>query len=515
MRPKPGGFLWLLAHDLRLGWRGFADMFPGQSTRIALLVLAATALGLHLAAWPAVLWLAPFLHSGKTAALPIAAVIGGVFTWMVAQSLLGATRTMYDRADLNLLFGSPLPADRIIAVKALVLAVGTLSSIAMIALPIADMGLMLDGASWIGVYPTLLGLALLATALGLGLSVGLFRLVGPRRTRVYSQLMGASLGGTFVLGAQIVAMLPSAMRSELATRLASAGWLPSSGQYPGMLLPVRAVEGDHTAMAVILVLGVLVFAASTKLLGERFATATIVAAGAATEDTASTDNRTKRRFAEGVARNLRTKELRLLMRDPSLFAQLGLQIIYTIPIAVVLLRSQLVPTAFALVPTIVMIAAQVAGSIAWVTVSGEDAPELIATAPVRPDAVDRAKLSAVILPIFAILALPLLGLAVVSWRLALVGALFACGASASTSLINFWHPMPGNRRGMLRRHSQSKLIGLVEHGLAMLWAFAVVLAMVESFLAVAPLTVVAAILTFAHHRHHQVGARPSTVLAAS
>ena len=45
-----------------------------------------------------------------------------------------------------------------------------------------------------------------------------------------------------------------------------------------------------------------------------------------------------------------------------------------------------------------------------------------------------------------------------------------------------WHPMPASRRGMLRRHAQSKLIGLLEHLLAILWALAAVLALIGSHL---------------------------------
>lgn len=70
--------------------------------------------------------------------------------------------------------------------------------------------------------------------------------------------------------------------------------------------------------------------------------------------------------------------------------------------------------------------------------------------------------------------------------------------------LNFWHPMPGNRRGMLRRHSQSKLVGLVEHGLAMLWAFAVVFALVGSPLALAPLGLAGAMLALARGWHRRV-----------
>ena len=77
-----------------------------------------------------------------------------------------------------------------------------------------------------------------------------------------------------------------------------------------------------------------------------------------------------------------------------------------------------------------------------------------------------------------------------------MAALFAAAASISTALLNLWHPMPGNRRGMLRRHSQSKLMALLEHLMAMLWAIAIVLAVVGSAWALLPIALAAALLAY-------------------
>ena len=499
MTIAPGSFAWLLAHDMRLNWRGLTSLLNGASTRKAVLILVACGTGLHLLAWPAIRWLSGYGHGTSATAPALAAIIGGVFMWMVAQSLFSATRALYDRADLDLLLGSPIPPARIIAAKAMSIMSSTLGSLGLLALPVANMGALIDSPGWLGVYPALIGMAMTATAIGLALSMALFFLVGPRRARVYAQMTGAVLGGSFVLGAQIFAMLPLPMRASIAAWIEHTGIFRPSGSHALLWMPVNAVHGDLFAMAVLLGIGVVTLTAAVKLLGERFAIAAIAAAGAPASDAGTIGGRLN--FRAGLGRSLRLKELRLMTRDPSLFAQLSLQIIYTIPIAVVLLRSQLVPTAFALVPTIVVIAAQVAGSIAWLTVSGEDAPELIATAPVSPAAVDRAKLSAVALPMLAILALPLTGLALISWRCAAIALVFAACGCASTALLNFWHPMPGNRRGMLRRHQQSKLIGLVEHGLAILWAFAVVFALIGSVIALAPIAIVITILAVTRAKH--------------
>ena len=499
---QPGSFPWLVAHDIRLNWRGLTGLFKSDGTRKAVGVLLAGAVVLHLLAWPLVRWLGHYVHpAGGDTALPLAALIGAIFSWMLAQSLFASMRALYDRADLDLLLGSPLPAARIVAAKASAIMVGTLGTLVLLAAPLANMGALTDSPAWLAMYPALTGLALIATSLGLAIAMALFVLVGPQRARAYGHMTGAALGGSFVLGAQVVVALPASMRSALAQGFGAAGHDRHAAWMAVLSLPADAVRGDIAAMAWLMGIGILMFAAAVLLLGDRFASAAMSAAGAPVPAGVARGASAGAKFRSGIGASLRCKEWRLLMRDHSIFAQLSLQIIYTIPIAVILLRSETVPAAFALVPTLVVIAAQVAGSISWITVSGEDAPELIATAPVSPAAVDRAKLSAVALPVTAILALPLAGLALVSGPLALVAVVFAAGAGTSTALLNFWHPMPGNRRGMLRRHSQSKLIGLVEHGLAMLWALAVVFALAGSSIVVVPLGIVCGILATAARRH--------------
>ena len=196
-------------------------------------------------------------------------------------------------------------------------------------------------------------------------------------------------------------------------------------------------------------------------------------------DADATSRHRASQFGAGVGRTLRRKEWRLLTRDPNLFSQLSLQIIYTVPLAVVLVRGlENIPLAAALAPAVVVIAAQIAASLTWIAVSGEDAPELIAAAPVGRAEVELAKITSIAVPVLVILALPFAGLLYLSPHVGMLVLLFSAGASASTALLNLWHPMPGNRRGMLRRHSQSKLMALLEHLMAMLWAIAIVFAVI-------------------------------------
>ena len=54
--------------------------------------------------------------------------------------------------------------------------------------------------------------------------------------------------------------------------------------------------------------------------------------------------------------------------------------------------------------------------------------------------------------------------------------------------------MPGSRRGMLRRHSQSKLMALIEHVIAVLWAVGTVLLLLGTAWCVVPIVLALGVL---------------------
>src|SRR5262249_28263288 len=97
-------------------------------------------------------------------------------------------------------------------------------------------------------------------------------------------------------------------------------------------------------------------------------------------------------------RALRRKEWVLLRRDPWLVSQTLMQLLYLLPPAVMLWKSfgAGADALVLLVPVLVMGAGQLAGGLAWLAISGEDAPDLVATAPVVPRNIIRAKIEAVL-----------------------------------------------------------------------------------------------------------------------
>jgi ABC-2 type transport system permease protein len=418
---------------------------------------------------------------------------------MMAQALTNATRALYSRGDLDLLLAAPVSPRVVLSARALAIAIEAVTSVGIFLFPVANMNALLGGAHWLAIYPAIFASGMFATGAGLAIAVGLFRIVGPKRTRLAAQILATFIASAFVLGMQLVNVLPEAMRAEILEAI--------NHPAPGSLLdrdgiawlPVRAATGDFAALLQWSLTALIVFTVSAVALGPSFMASAVRSAGVATATGAKRNlDRGARAFRTGVAGALRRKEWLLLRRDPFLLSQLMLQIVYTLPISIVIWRSQGPggSLALAVAPCIVVIASQISASLAWLAVSSEDAPDFLASAPVTRAEVEKRKLEAIFVPLAFLVAPPCIALAFIEPMGAPQTALFCSGAAASTALLNIWKPNPGRRNDVMRRHQQSKIVGLMEHMLSLSWAVAAVLCLLQSLTALAPLTLVAALLWF-------------------
>jgi ABC-2 type transport system permease protein len=130
-----------------------------------------------------------------------------------------------------------------------------------------------------------------------------------------------------------------------------------------------------------------------------------------------------------------------------------------------------------------MAAGQLAGGLAWLAISGEDAPDLVATAPVPAGLVVRAKIEAV-MGIIAVLFLPFVGaLALASWWLALAAAAGIAAAAASAIQVQLWFRAQAKRSHFRRRQTSSRLATFAEAFSSITWAGTAALAAVGTWLA--------------------------------
>ncbi len=501
MRPAPGSFFWLVAHDLRLGVLRTRAMFGKRGPVAFFSILVAIVAVFHLLAWPAAAWFVKAEAASASGgmyypALACAAVF--VLPWLVAQALTNSTRALYSRGDLDLLLASPISPRTLLSARALAMAIESLLSTGVFLFPIANMNAIMGGWRWLAVYPALAASALFATGFGLVATVTLFAIMGPARTRLASQILATFIASAFVLGLQLVNVLPDGMRDNIVEAINHPAPGSICDRNSLLWLPVRAAMGEVDCLAIWMAASLAVFFVSAIALGPRFMASAVRSAGVATTAAPASAPAREREFRGGVGASLRRKEWLLLRRDPFLASQLLLQIIYTLPISVVIWRSQGPGGSLALAvsPCIVVISAQISASLAWLAVSSEDAPEFLASAPVTRSYVERRKLEAVFAPLSALMLPPCLALGLSEPGMAALTVLFAIGAAGSTAVLNIWRPHPGRRSDVMRRHQQSRIVGLMEHMLALCWAVAIVLAIMGGWLFLLPLSVVALLLWF-------------------
>jgi ABC-2 type transport system permease protein len=156
-----------------------------------------------------------------------------------------------------------------------------------------------------------------------------------------------------------------------------------------------------------------------------------------------------------------------------------MQLLYLAPPALMLWRSFADDSAAILLitPIIVMAAGQLAGGLAWLTISGEDAADLVATAPLPATRVTRAKIEVVLLGIAVIFAPLMIALIVASPLQAAVTALGVAIAAASATAIQLWFRVQARRSQFRRRQTSSRLATFAEAFSSIGWAATAALAL--------------------------------------
>ncbi|WP_293899826.1 hypothetical protein [Phenylobacterium sp.] len=473
----PGSTIWLLDHELRLAFRRLRpNRRRGRWAGVILSVIAPVFLTFGLG-----VPLGLFLRRVPVVVTPVVAAVAAVaavmlFTLMLSQTLSAAVDALYQRGDMDLLFSSPLQPRRVMTVRFLGVAATVFSIFAYLAAgPLVVLAVM-GHPRWLALLVVLFALALGAAGVGLMLASALFRLLGPRRTRTVAQVMAALIGAVFFLTAQLRNILGGGGSQSLWSTVVRLAHEPRF-QVPGLSWPIRAAMGEPLPLLAMIAAGCALFGVANAWLGPGFAADAAAAAGAGRRGPART-RASAGPFAAGPFAVTLRKELRLLARDPALIAQVLLRVLYMIPLGVVLLRQAgqgdavLVPGSAG---ALSLLAGQVAGSLAWITVSAEDAPELLASAPAPAALVRRGKLAAVGLPLAILLAPFLLPLIVLNPPAGLA-ATTGCAASVSmAALLNVWWQRPGKRSDFRTRRRASWFVTWAEFALGLLIAGATVL----------------------------------------
>jgi ABC-2 type transport system permease protein len=465
---------WFARHELRLAWREWLAMMTAGRRgrkRAALIGLMVFAAVMHLPAYAVIGRFADLQAPlDKSSLIVITATIFLAWALLLSQAIESVTRVFYARADLDLIMSSPVRLANVFSVRIAAIALSVIAMALLLSAPFVDVLVIGGGIRWFAAYGVVVAIGLSAAAVALAVTIVLFRLIGPGRTRLVAQILAAMIGAGFVIALQIAAILSygTLSRFTVLTSDAAAAFAPDLDSL--VWWPARAALGDGETLLLLVAGGLVLLGTVMAILSPRFADAAVsVSAHAAP----ARPGARARAFRAGSRQQaLRWKEFVLLRRDPWLVSQTLMQLLYLVPPALMLWRSFADSSAaiVLITPVIVMAAGQLAGGLAWLTISGEDAADLVATSPLPASRVIRAKIEVVLIAIAAIFAPLVLALLFASPLQAAVTASGVIIAAAAATAIQLWFRVQARRSQFRRRQTSSRLATFAEAFSSIGWA---------------------------------------------
>lgn len=473
MNARPGSAPWLLRHELRLFWR--SALASGKNSGLgrsrwrmiggALLVWLIMHGGVYL-----------ILRASRAASgappqqlvVVAGAVLLAAFLFMLSSALKSSVEALFDRGDMDLLLSSPLPSRSIFTVKLAGIVVGVTALYLFFLAPFAHMGMLLGQFRWLAVYPVLLAMAAIAASIAMLLTLALVRLLGARRTRVVAQVIGAVAGALLFLLSQAGNLMsrdggdaaPSAMekmiRAGATIETHSLVWLPA-----------RAALGQPAEVALLAALGLLAAWLTVGLTHRFFVRGLQQAAdtGLAPAQRGTIHYRFDRSLFETVV----VKEWRLIRRDPQLISQVLLQLLYLLPLCLLVFTRN--ATQFAAIGAgLTMLCGSLSAALAWIILLAEDAPDLLQSSPANARTVRAAKLCAAVGPVLLLASAPLAWVTLQYPRAGLCVVLTVIGAAVSSSLITAWTGRPATRSEFTSRGKRNLATSLLEVCNLLCWA---------------------------------------------
>jgi ABC-2 type transport system permease protein len=449
---KPGSLGWLVRHELRLWSRdGRRIGWLGRAVVMLLLLLLPIAIGIRLAMAAQGAPEVPVRALGPLNAASFALVL-----LMVSGASIYVMRSFHDRGDLDLLLAAPIPMSRVMAAKSLAIHASVALPMLFLLSPFAIASAFLGHPGWLGGVAMIIICAVIATSLAFALVAALFRLLGPRRGRIAVQIGG----GLFAAGVAIMAQVPN-LAPERWSRIMRAVAAPP---VPPFDMPARAALGGP--LPLLLLAGLALVAA---MVAAQIGARRLMDNGPAVPTPVARASKGGRRFRAGSPTALLTKELRLLWRDAELLSSVALQMAYMVPaFALIFSGGEISPGRLAAAS--VLFSGLLASSLGWLTICGDDAPDLIAAAPVAPgQALQMKVLAACIIPL-GLVTVPISLTLVRDWRAGLIALLLCPVAASLAALQQHWAGQPQGRKAFRYRQKGSLLLAVTEYVMAGAWS---------------------------------------------
>src|SRR6202142_2563223 len=266
---------WFARHELRLAWREWlAMMTAGRRGRkraaiIGLIVFAAI---MHLPAYAVIGRYADLRTPlDKSELIVITATILLAWALMLSQAIESVTRVFYARADLDLIMSSPVRLAEVFSVRLAAIALSVTVMALLFSTPFIDVLVFGGGFRWLAAYGVVTAIGLTAAAGAIAVTLPLFRLIGPSRTRLVAQILAAIIGAGFVIALQVAAILSygTLSRFTVLTSDAAAALAPDADSI--IWWPARAALGDGEALSLLLAGGLLLLGVVMAVFSAGFA----------------------------------------------------------------------------------------------------------------------------------------------------------------------------------------------------------------------------------------------------
>jgi ABC-2 type transport system permease protein len=440
LRLTPGSLPWLVWHDVRVKARSRQNRM-GRIVALIVLAILPVVAGIALAWQARDVPMLPVANIGV-----VAAGLLGLLLAMLSSAYAHVLRLGRDRGELELMLSAPLPVARVMAARVAGVQAVVALPFLMLSGPFFIASALLGHWRWLAGPIVVVAIALVATALALLIATLLERLLGPRIATTVAQVVGVGLAAlVFALG-QAPNFAPRWFEAQLQALKVPP---PTPLDWPA-----RALFGDPAPLLFMCALALAAIAIATEIASARLEAAAPAPATVERRAPAA-------RFGGSPSAVLYGKELTLLWRDPELITQIGQQMVFMVPVvALIFADGRITPERMASAG--VFLGGALASSLAWLMLCAEDAPDLIATAPVRPVEAMRAKLAAVLTPPAALVLLLALVVTIRAPLAALLMLPMALAAALATSAMQAWTKTPARRSAFRQRYRSSLLMAVGE-----------------------------------------------------
>src|SRR3982075_3984258 len=194
---------WFARHGRRPAWREWLAMMTagrrGRKRRAVVGLIAFAAI-MHLPAYAVIGRFADLqMPLDKSSLIVITSTIALAWALMLSQAIESVTRVFYARADLDLIMSSPAKLSQIFSVRIASIALSVTVMALLLSGPFVDVLVLGGGVRWFAAFGVVIAVGLSAAALAVAITIALFRLIGPARTRLAAQILAAVIRAGFVI----------------------------------------------------------------------------------------------------------------------------------------------------------------------------------------------------------------------------------------------------------------------------------------------------------------------------